>query len=95
MAAATAELVPLTSEEVKNKLSDSASQVAPDERDGLLALCLQIMGCDSYLAAEEITNFFVLANILGIEPERAQMMLAQLATDDEDVIAGKEQLSVE
>ena len=84
--AAAAELAPLTSEEVKNRLSDSASHVDPEEKDGLLALCLQIMGCDSYLASEEVTNFFVLANILEIEPERAQMMLAQLANDDEDVI---------
>ena len=88
--AAASEFAPLTSDEVTRRLTSIASQVAPNEKDGLLALCLQIMGCDSYLAAEEVTNFFVLANILGIEPERAQMMLAQLANDDEDVIMGNE-----
>ena len=90
VAAAASELAPLTSEEVTEKLTSIAQQVASDEKDGLLALCLQVMGCDSYLAAEEVTNFFVLAKILGIDEDRAQVMLAQLANDDEDVIEENE-----
>ena len=92
--AAASELTPLTNEEVTERLTSIAPQVASDEKDGLLALCLQIMGCDSYLASEEVSNFFVLANILGIAPERAQMMLAQLANDDEEVIVENEFLTV-
>lgn len=57
VAAAASELSLLTSEEVTEKLTCIAQQVASDEKDGLLALCLQVMGCDSYLAAEEVTNF--------------------------------------
>lgn len=90
VAAAASELSLLTSEEVTEKLTCIAQQVASDEKDGLLALCLQIMGCDSYLATEEVTNFFVIAKILGIEEERAQLMLTQLANDDEDVLMGNE-----
>ena len=84
---AAAEFAPLKGGEVADKLAVYAKQVDTEEKDGILALCLQIMGCDSYLAAEEITNFFVIAKILGVEEERGQLMLAQLTNDIEDVVA--------
>lgn len=45
-----------------------------------------MMGCDDYLADEEITNYFVIANILGIEEERAISLLSSLTTEDEVVM---------
>lgn len=68
------------------RLASIASRVDPEEKDEILALCLQLMGCDNYLAYEEIANFYVLANILGIEGERAQLLLSELTTDEEAVV---------
>lgn len=68
------------------RLASIASRVDPEEKDEILALCLQLMGCDDYLAYEEIANFYVLANILGIEEERALSLLSILTTEDEVVV---------
>lgn len=45
-----------------------------------------MMGCDDYLADEEITNYFVIANILGIDEGKALSLLASLTTEDKVVV---------
>ena len=80
------EIAGLQGDELTDSLTSRASQVDPEEKEGVLALCLQLMGCDDCLADEEITNFFVIANILGIEEERALSLLSSLTTEDEVVV---------
>lgn len=81
--ACIAEVTNLSADELAKKLTEAASKVDSEEKDGILALCLQLMGCDSYLAEEEINNFFVLAGILGIDFEHAKGILAELVEEKE------------
>ena len=68
------------------RLVASAPQVNAEEKDAILAFCLQLMGCDGYLAEEEISNFYVIANVLGIGNERAQLLLSELTNDAEVLV---------
>lgn len=72
-----------TGTEVTNSLSDIAPQVHDDDKKELLAACVQLMGCDNFLADEEIANFFVIARMLGVEEEHALQLLSGLTTEDE------------
>lgn len=72
--------------EVTSSLAEIAPLVHTDDKEELLAACVQMMGCDDYLADEEITNYFVIANILGIEEEQAISLLSSLTTEDEVVM---------
>lgn len=76
-----AEVASFSAEDLSKKLSESAKQVDNNEKDGILVLCLQLMGCDSYLAKEEINNYFVLANLLGIDTGHAKEVLAELVEE--------------
>ena len=76
-----AKVTNLSADELTQRLSEAAQKVNPEEKDGILALCLQLMGCDSYLAEEEINNFFVLAGILGIDTEHAKGILTELVEE--------------
>ena len=80
------EIEGLQGEVLTDSLNSVATLVDPEEKDGILALCLQLMGCDNYLAEEEISNFYVIANILGISQERAQLLLSELTDDDEALL---------
>ncbi|MBO7629394.1 MAG: TerB family tellurite resistance protein [Bacteroidales bacterium] len=82
------EIAGLQGDALTDSLTSIAPQVDPEEKDNILALCLQLMGCDDYLADEEITNFFVIANILGIKEERALSLLSSL-TSEEEVVRDK------
>lgn len=79
--ACIAEVTKLSADELTKKLTEAAKKVDSEEKNGILALCLQLMGCDSYLAEEEINNFFVLAGILGIDTEHAKDILAELVEE--------------
>ena len=76
-----AEVTKLSANELAKKITEAVQKVDSEEKDGILALCLQLMGCDSYLAEEEINNFFVLAGILGIDTEHAKDILAELVEE--------------
>ena len=80
------EIAGLQGDVLTDSLTSIAPQVDPEEKDNILALCLQLMGCDDYLADEEITNFFVIANILGIKEERALSLLSSLTSEEEVVM---------
>ena len=80
------EIAGLQGDALTDSLTSIAPQVDPEEKDNILALCLQLMGCDDYLADEEITNFFVIANILGIKEERALSLLSSLTSEEEVVM---------
>lgn len=72
--------------EITNSLHEIAPLVHPDDKEELLATCVQLMGCDDYLADEEISNYFVIAKLLGIDEERALTLLSGLTMEDEVVV---------
>ena len=75
-----------TGTEVTSSLAEIAPQVAEDDKQNLLAACVQLMGCDDYLADEEITNYFVIARMLGVGEEQALQLLSGLTAEDEVVV---------
>lgn len=72
--------------EVTNTLNELAPLVNDNDKDELLAACIQMMGCDNYLADEEISNFFVIARMLGKSNEDAEQLLLSLTDQEEEVI---------
>lgn len=75
-----------TGTELTSSLSDIIPMVHADDKDKLLAACIQLMGCDDYLADEEISNYFVIARMLGVGEEQALRLLSGLTTEDEVVV---------
>lgn len=71
--------------EVSSSLTEIASLVHADDKEALLAACIQLMGCDNYLADEEISNYFFLARMLGKSNEEAEQLLISL-TETKEVI---------
>lgn len=80
------EISTLSGSALTERLAALVPQVDSEEKDGIIALCLQLMGCDNYLAEEEISNFYAIANILGIGEDRAQLLLSELTSDDEALV---------
>lgn len=80
------EILDLTSDALFARLSSLMPYIDVEDKGIILALCLQLMGCDDYLADGEISNFYVLANILGVNKESATALLSGLTSDEEIVV---------
>lgn len=72
--------------EITSSLSEIVPQVHADDKDELLKACILMMGCDDYLADEEISNYFVIARMLGKSEDEALCLLSGLTNDDEVVV---------
>lgn len=76
----------MSGEELTDSLEKAASQVADGEKEGVLALSLQLMCADAFLSTDEVENFFVFAELLGIDEEAAQEILDEFVDEEEDLI---------
>ncbi len=76
----------MSEEELADALEEAAKGVAPSEKEGILALCLQMLCADAYLSADEMDNFFAFADILGIDEDKAQEILDEFVDEEEDLI---------
>lgn len=76
----------MSEEELADALEEAAKGVAPSEKEGILALCLQMLCSDAYLSADEMDNFFAFADILGIDEDKAQEILDEFVDEEEDLI---------
>lgn len=76
----------MSEEELADALEEAAKGVAPSEKEGILALCLQMLCADAYLSADEMDNFFAFADILGIDEDKAQETLDEFVDEEEDLI---------
>lgn len=74
--------------EVSTSLTEIAHMVHADDKEALLTACVQLMGCDNYLADEEISNYFFLARLIGKSNEEAEQLLISL-TETKEVILNK------
>lgn len=84
--AAVAATQNMSGEELTDSLETAAGQVADSEKEGVLALCLQLMCADAFLSTDEVENFFVFAELLGIDEEAAQEILDEFVDEEEDLI---------
>lgn len=76
----------MTEDELASYLEDSAKQVDAEEKEGVLALCLQLMCADAFLSSAEVENFFAFADILGVDEEKASQILDEFVGEEEDLI---------
>ena len=76
----------MTEDELATYLEDAAKQVDAEEKEGVLALCLQLMCADAFLATSEVENFFAFADILGIDEDKASQILDEFVEEEEDLI---------
>jgi len=76
----------MSEDELSDMLEKEAKNVAAEEAEGVLMLCLQMMSADAYLGADEIDNFFSFAEILGIDEDAAEAMLDEYIEEEEDLI---------
>lgn len=83
---ALAESENLVGEELTSKLESVSNQVNSEEKEGILLLCLQLMCADAYLSINEVENFFVFADLLGINEDVAQNILDEFVDEEEELI---------
>ena len=74
----------MSGEELTESLEKAAEKVV--EKEGVLALCLQLMCADAFLSIDEVENFFVFADLLGVDEEAAQAILDEFIDEEEDLI---------
>lgn len=76
----------MTEDELSSCLEEAAKQVDPEEKEGVLTLCLQMMCADAFLATDEMENFFAFAEILGVDETTASSILDEFVDEEEDLI---------
>ena len=76
----------MTEEALADHLEEAAKKVDKGESEGMLALCLQMMCADAFLAQDEIDNFFAFAEILGVDDTAATAILDEFVEEEEDLI---------
>lgn len=76
----------MTEDELSSCLEEAAKQVDPEEKEGVLTLCLQMMCADAFLASDEVENFFAFAEILGVDESTANSILDEFVDEEEDLI---------
>lgn len=76
----------MTEDELSSCLEEAAKQVDPEEKEGVLTLCLQMMCADAFLANDEVENFFAFAEILGVDESTASSILDEFIDEEEDLI---------
>lgn len=84
--AAIAEMQSLSDEAVATRLEQVSAEVAPDEREGILVLCLELLCTDGILSITEVEKYFVFADLLEVDEERAQELLDDFVDDEEEDI---------
>lgn len=76
----------MTGEELTESLEAAAKKVDNGEKEGILSLCLQLMCADAFLSTDEVDNFFVFADVLGVDEDTAQALLDEFVDEEEDLI---------
>ena len=76
----------MSEDELADALEEAAKNVVASEKEGILALCLQMLCVDAFLSSDEIDNFFAFADILGVDEDKAQEILDEFVDEEEDLI---------
>ena len=76
----------LSEDDLDVALKDAAKKVNASEKEGILVLCLQMLCADAFLSTDEIENFFVFADILGVDEDAAENILDEYVNEEEDLI---------
>ena len=76
----------MSEEQLADYLEKASKNVDKEEREGVLALCLQLMCADAFLATTEVENFFSFAEFLGVNEDTANAMLDEFVEENVELI---------
>lgn len=83
--AAYAEIENKSEEEVNDYLYAHSAEIEDDEADYIFEAMLEIVLIDGVLSSEEVSNLMSMAGALGIDDERAILMLVDMAKEETDL----------
>ena len=83
--AAYAEIENKSEEEINDYLYAHSAEIEDDEADYIFEAMLEIVLIDGVLSSEEVNNLMSMAGALGIDDERAILMLVDMAKEETDL----------
>lgn len=83
--AAYAEIENKSEEEVNDYLYAHSAEIEDEEADYVFEAMLEIILIDGVLSSEEVSNLMSMASALGIDEERAILMLVDMAKEETDL----------
>lgn len=83
--AAYAEIENKSEEEINDYLYAHSAEIEDDEADYIFEAMLEIVLIDGVLSSEEVSNLMSMAGALGIDDERAILMLVDMAKEETDL----------
>lgn len=83
--AAYAEIENKSEEEVNDYLYAHSAEIEDEEADYVFEAMLEILLIDGVLSSEEVSNLMSMAGALGIDEERAILMLVDMAKEETDL----------
>ena len=83
--AAYAEIENKSEEEINDYLYAHSAEIEDDEADYIFEAMLEIVLIDGVLSSEEVNNLMSMACALGIDDERAILMLVDMAKEETDL----------
>lgn len=79
---ALAEVEKMSEEEVNDYLYAHSAEIEDEEADYIFEAMLEIVLIDGVLSGEEVSNLMSMASALGIDDERAILMLVDMAKEE-------------
>ena len=83
--AALAEIENKSEEEVNDYLYAHSAEIEDEEADYIFEAMLEILLIDGVLSSDEVSNLMSMAGALGIDDERAILMLVDMAKEEGDL----------
>ena len=82
---ALAEVEKMSEEEVNDYLYAHSAEIEDEEADYIFEAMLEIILIDGVLSGEEVSNLMSMASALGIDDERAILMLVDMAKEEKEL----------
>ena len=82
---ALAEVEKMSEEEVNDYLYAHSAEIEDEEADYIFEAMLEIILIDGVLSGEEVSNLMSMAAALGIDDERAILMLVDMAKEEKEL----------
>ena len=75
----------MSEEEVNDYLYAHSAEIEDEEADYIFEAMLEIILIDGVLSGEEVSNLMSMASALGIDDERAILMLVDMAKEEKEL----------
>lgn len=79
------EIKPMDEEAINKYLIDNAVDIDEEDANIIFEAALEMVLVDGVLSPDEVSNLLSMAEAIGIEPEQAVLMLADMVKDEPDL----------